>query len=127
MVPLLGLLLGMGPESRAALRFPVLEANEILNTAYPAQQPGAAVLIAQGDQVLNLDKTKDYNVVLGAAPHVGAVSIVGGRNVVLKGGTIGIPATSAKNTALIIKDSIVMLITKLNTFERANMTNLLCL
>jgi CubicO group peptidase (beta-lactamase class C family) len=52
MIPLLGLLLGMGPESRAALSFPVLVANEILNTAYPAQQPGAAVLIARGDQVL---------------------------------------------------------------------------
>jgi hypothetical protein len=80
--------------------------NAKLRWSPPALTSPTTVTVAQGDQVLSLDKTKDYNVVLGGAPHVGAVSIVGGRNVVLKGGTIAIPATSAKNTALVIKDSV---------------------
>jgi CubicO group peptidase (beta-lactamase class C family) len=57
---LLGWLLGVelvsfGASQRGggkALQFPVLLANDILNAAYPANQPGAAVLIARGDQVL---------------------------------------------------------------------------
>ena len=72
LVPLLGILLGVvqgvcGASQRvgdnalqleparpevALHHFPVLVANEILNRAYPAGQPGAAVLIARGDQVL---------------------------------------------------------------------------
>jgi hypothetical protein len=77
-----------------------------LRWAAPALSAPTTINVAQGDQLLTLDTTKDYILNLGSVTHVGAVSITGGRNVVIKGGSIAIPATSAKNTALIIKNSV---------------------
>jgi hypothetical protein len=44
--------------------------------------------------------------ILGTTAHQGNVTIKGGRNVTIKGGTIAIPASSTKRSALNITDSI---------------------
>ena len=64
------------------------------------------IAVAQGDQSLTLDKTKDYNLNLGSTVHRGALWINGGRNVVVKGGTIALPATSTKSAAMSIANSV---------------------
>ncbi|WP_445148139.1 carbohydrate-binding domain-containing protein [Baekduia sp. Peel2402] len=73
-----------------------------LRWAAPTLTTPTTVAVAQGDQTLTLDKTKDYILSLGTVAHQGALSLVGGRNVVIKGGTIAIPASSTKKTALYI-------------------------
>jgi hypothetical protein len=80
--------------------------NPKLRWAPPALVAPTTVAVGQGDQTLSLDKTKDYVLNLGAVPHLGQLAIVGGRNVVLKGGAITLPATSTKATALVIKDNV---------------------
>ncbi len=64
------------------------------------------IAVAQGDQSLTLDKTKDYTLNLGGTVHRGALWINGGRNVVVKGGTIALPATSTKSAAMSIANSV---------------------
>ncbi len=71
----------------------------------PALTAPTTVAVPQGNASLTLDKTKDYVVNLGGAVHQGALSINGGRNVVLKGGTIALPASSTKVSALFITNS----------------------
>jgi Ca-dependent carbohydrate-binding module xylan-binding len=73
-----------------------------LRWAAPALVAPVTIAVPQGDQTLTLDKTKDYILSLGTSTHQGALSVSGGRNVVIKGGTIALPATSAKKTALYV-------------------------
>ncbi|HEY6760976.1 MAG TPA: carbohydrate-binding domain-containing protein [Baekduia sp.] len=100
----------LGPAAVSAPTTPssvtAVAVNPKLRWAPPALTTPATVNVAQGDQVVTLDKTKDYILNLGTATHLGALSIAGGRNVVLKGGAIALPATSTKNTALVIKDNV---------------------
>jgi hypothetical protein len=77
-----------------------------LRWAPPTLTAPTTVAVAQGDQTLTLDTTKDYILSLGATAHQGNVTIKGGRNVVIKGGTIAIPASSAKRSALNITNSV---------------------
>jgi hypothetical protein len=72
----------------------------------PALTAPTTIAVAQGDQSLTLDKTKDYILNLGSAIHKGALWINGGRNVVVKGGTIALPASSTKSTAMSIANSV---------------------
>jgi hypothetical protein len=72
----------------------------------PALTAPTTIAVAQGDQSLTLDKTKDYILNLGGAVHQGALWISGGRNVVVKGGTIALPASSTRNTAMSIANSV---------------------
>jgi hypothetical protein len=72
----------------------------------PALTAPTTIAVAQGDQSLTLDKTKDHILNLGGAVHQGALSINGGRNVVVKGGTIALPASSTRNTAMSIANSV---------------------
>lgn len=60
--------------------------------------------------VLNLDVTKDYRVNLGSTPYAQALTLSGGRNIVLIGGEINIPnqgdnPSIASRTGLKIKNS----------------------
>ena len=71
----------------------------------PTLTAPTTIAVAQGDQSLTLDKTKDYILNLGGAVHQGALWINGGRNVVVKGGTIALPASSTRNTAMNIVNS----------------------
>ncbi len=72
----------------------------------PALTAPTTIAVAQGDQTLTLDKTKDYILNLGSTTHRGNLTISGGRNVVLKGGAIALPLTSTKSTALNIVGSV---------------------
>ncbi|HEV7492715.1 carbohydrate-binding domain-containing protein [Baekduia sp.] len=72
----------------------------------PALTAPTTIAVAQGDQTYTLDKTKDYVLNLGTTTHQGNVTISGGRNVVMKGGAIALPATSTKSTALNIVGSV---------------------
>ncbi len=72
----------------------------------PALTAPTTIAVAQGDQSLTLDKTKDYILNLGGTVHQGALWINGGRNVVVKGGTIALPASSTRNTAMSIANSV---------------------
>jgi hypothetical protein len=76
-----------------------------LRWAPPTLTSPTTVNVPQGDQTLSLSTTKDYIINLGSTPHVGQVIISGGRNVVMIGGTIGLPLLSTKATALGIKGS----------------------
>jgi hypothetical protein len=64
------------------------------------------IAVPQGDAGVRLDTTKDYILNLGSTPHHGILSINGGRNVVIKGGTIALPLISAKMTGLFIANSV---------------------
>jgi len=72
----------------------------------PALIAPTTITVAQGDQTYILDNAKDYILSLGTVKHVGGVAIVGGRNVVIKGGAIALPAVSTRSTALLIKDNV---------------------
>jgi hypothetical protein len=76
-----------------------------LRWAAPALTAPTTIAIAQGDQTLTLDKAKDYILSLGTTVHQGGLSINGGRNVVIKGGAIAIPAGSVKKTAMNINNA----------------------
>jgi hypothetical protein len=88
--------------SNAAATTPV---SAKLRWAAPTLTSPTTVTVAQGDQGLMLDKAKDYIVDLGTTVHQGNLVINGGRNVRIVGGTIKLPATSTKNTALSILNS----------------------
>lgn len=77
-----------------------------LRWAPPTLSSPTTVNVAQGDQTLSLSTTKDYIINLGSTPHIGQVIISGGRNVVMIGGTIGLPLLSTKVTALGISGSV---------------------
>jgi hypothetical protein len=77
-----------------------------LRWAAPALTTPSTIAVAQGDQTYTLDKTKDYVLNLGTATHQGNLTISGGRNVVIKGGAIALPAISTKSTALNIVGSV---------------------
>jgi hypothetical protein len=72
----------------------------------PALTSPTTLTVPQGDAGFRLDTTKDYILNLGSTPHLGILSINGGRNVVIKGGTIALPLTSAKTTGLFIANSV---------------------
>jgi hypothetical protein len=72
----------------------------------PALTAPTTIAVGQGDQSLTLDKAKDYILNLGSATHRGALWINGGRNVVVKGGTIALPASSTRTTAMSIANSV---------------------
>jgi hypothetical protein len=72
----------------------------------PVLTSPTTITVPQGDAVLKLDTTKDYILALGSMPHLGMLSVNGGRNVVVKGGTIALPLTSAKATGLFIINSV---------------------
>jgi hypothetical protein len=72
----------------------------------PTLTSPTTIAVPQGDAGVKLDTTKDYVLNLGSTPHKGILSINGGRNVVIKGGTIALPATSAKTTGLFIANSV---------------------
>ncbi len=72
----------------------------------PTLTAPTTIAVAQGDQTYTLDKTKDYVLALGTTTHQGNLTISGGRNVVVKGGAIALPATSTKKTALNIVGSV---------------------
>jgi Ca-dependent carbohydrate-binding module xylan-binding len=78
----------------------------VLAWAPPALTAPTTIKVAQGDQWYTLDKTKDYVVELPAEVHLGQVIVSGGRNVVIRGGAIGLPWTSTKNTALGIRNNV---------------------
>ncbi|HEY6760974.1 MAG TPA: carbohydrate-binding domain-containing protein [Baekduia sp.] len=84
---------------------PPVDTRAKLAWAPPALNAPTTIDVAQGDQAYTLDTTKDYILNLGATTHLGAVSINGGRNVVMIGGRIGLSALSTKATALVIKNS----------------------
>jgi Ca-dependent carbohydrate-binding module xylan-binding len=83
------------PVAAAKLRWPA-----------PALTTPTTIAVAQGDQTLTLDKAKDYVLNLGSTVHKGALWINGGRNVVVKGGTIALPASSTRTTAMSIANSV---------------------
>lgn len=72
----------------------------------PALVAPTTIAVAQGDQSLTLDRAKDYILNLGSTIHRGALWINGGRNVVVKGGTIALPASSVRTTAMSIANSV---------------------
>ena len=72
----------------------------------PALTSPTTLAVPQGDAGVKLDTTKDYILNLGSTPHRGILSINGGRNVVIKGGTIALPLVSAKTTGLFIANSV---------------------
>lgn len=74
--------------------------------APPALTAPTTVYVAQGDQTVTLDTTKDYILKLGAATHAGGLNIKGGRNVVLVGGRIALPTTSTRATAIGISGTV---------------------
>lgn len=83
------------PPTSPKLRWPV-----------PTLTSPTTIAIPQGDAGVKLDTTKDYILNLGSTPHRGILSINGGRNVVIKGGTIALPLISVKTTGLFIANSV---------------------
>lgn len=94
----------LGPSTSAAVT--AVAVSSKLRWSAPALTAPTTIAVAQGDQSLTLDKTKDYNLNLGSTVHRGALWINGGRNVVVKGGTIALPATSTKSAAMSIANSV---------------------
>jgi hypothetical protein len=94
----------MGPSSSSAVT--AVAVSSKLRWPAPTLTAPTTIAVAQGDQSLSLDKTKDYILNLGSVVHQGALWINGGRNVVVKGGAIALPASSAKNTAMSIANSV---------------------
>jgi hypothetical protein len=84
---------------------PPVDTRAKLAWAPPALSAPTTIAVAQGDQAYTLDTTKDYILNLGPVTHLGAVSINGGRNVVMIGGRIALSALSTKATALVIKNN----------------------
>jgi Ca-dependent carbohydrate-binding module xylan-binding len=89
----------------AAPAAPAATVSSKLRWAAPTLTAPTTIAVAQGDQTLTLDTTKDYVVSLGSTTHQGNLTLKGGRNVVLKGGTIALPLTSLRKTALNIANS----------------------
>jgi hypothetical protein len=87
------------PDSATDARPPLVWAPPVLTNP-------TTLAVGQGDRSYTLDTTKDYIIDLGGVPHVGALRITGGRNVVMVGGTIALPALSSQPTALNIKNSV---------------------
>jgi hypothetical protein len=85
---------------------PATDARPRLAWAPPALTNPTTLAVGQGDRSYTLDTTKDYIIDLGDVPHAGALRITGGRNVVMVGGTIALPALSSQPTALNIKNSV---------------------
>jgi hypothetical protein len=71
----------------------------------PALSSPTTITVAQGDQRINLDTTKDYIIKLGASTHAGGVGLSGGRNVVVIGGRIAPPAGSGMAVGLGISNA----------------------
>ncbi len=65
----------------------------------PLSSP-ATITVAQGDQRINLDTTKDYIIKLASSTHTGGVGLNGGRNVVVIGGRIAPSAGSGMAVGL---------------------------
>jgi hypothetical protein len=84
---------------------PTAPARPKLAWAPPALTAPTTIDVGAGDQTYVLDTTKDYILKLGAATHAGGLGIKGGRNVVVIGGRIALPRTSARTTALGIVDA----------------------
>ena len=93
------------PPAQPSTPAPPVDTRAKLQWAPPALAAPTTINVAQGDQTYTLDTTKDYVINLGAVTHVGAVSISGGRNVVMIGGRIALTTLSTKATALNIKNS----------------------
>jgi hypothetical protein len=92
--------------SSASLPVAPVAGSSKLRWPAPVLVAPTTIAIAQGDQSLTLDKAKDYILSLGSTIHRGALWINGGRNVVVKGGTIALPASSTRTTAMSIANSV---------------------
>lgn len=66
----------------------------------PTLSSPTTITVAQGDQRISLDTTKDYIIKLGSSTHAGGVGLSGGRNVVVIGGRIAPPAGSGMAVGL---------------------------
>jgi hypothetical protein len=71
---------------------PGVSARPKLTWAPPALSSPTTITVAQGDQRISLDTTKDYIIKLGSSTHAGGLGLSGGRNVVVIGGRIAPPA-----------------------------------
>jgi hypothetical protein len=84
---------------------PAGPARPKLAWAPPTLSSPTTIAVAQGDQRINLDTTKDYIIRLGSSTHAGGVGLSGGRNVVVIGGRIVPPAGSAMAVGLGISNA----------------------
>ena len=84
---------------------PAGPARPKLAWAPPALSSPTTITVAQGDQRINLDTTKDYIIKLGSSTHAGGIGLSGGRNVVVIGGRIAPPAGSGMAVGLGISNA----------------------
>ncbi|HEY6760975.1 MAG TPA: hypothetical protein VI318_15875 [Baekduia sp.] len=85
---------------------PATPARPKLAWAPPALTAPTTIAVGAGDQTYTLDTTKDYILKLGTATHAGGLGIRGGRNVVIVGGHIALPASSTRAVALGISGAV---------------------
>ncbi len=85
---------------------PVAPARPKLAWAPPTLSSPTTITVAQGDQRISLDTTKDYIIKLGSSTHTGGVGLSGGRNVVVIGGRIALSAGSDMAVGLGVSNAV---------------------
>ncbi|WP_272475099.1 hypothetical protein [Baekduia alba] len=71
----------------------------------PALVAPTTIAVADGDQWYTLDNARDYIIKLPSYTHNGSLGIEGGRNVVVMGGHIKLPANSGEDAALQLRSN----------------------
>ncbi|WP_445148138.1 hypothetical protein [Baekduia sp. Peel2402] len=82
---------------------PAIPTRPRLAWAPPVLSAPTTVNVAQGDQTLSLDTTKDY--VINVGNHAGGLVLYGGRNVKIVGGRIALPSSSHSAVGLGIRNA----------------------
>jgi hypothetical protein len=89
-----------------AIPTPPVAGRPKLAWAPPALTSPTTIAVAQGDQRLTLNTAKDYIIKLGSTTHAGGLTLNGGRNVVIVGGRIALPTSSAFAVGLGISGAV---------------------
>ncbi|HEY6760985.1 MAG TPA: hypothetical protein VI318_15925 [Baekduia sp.] len=77
-------------------------------------------MASTGDVTYSLSTSKDYIIDLGSSTHVGGLQLVGGRNVVIVGGRFALSTSSARATALDIRNAVGTVHVEGVTFDGAS-------